>query len=187
MVILLLIFYGLFFELSNPGAVVPGGIGGIFIIMAFFRFQTLPINWAGFALIIFALILFALEIKITSFGVLTIGGVISMILGSIMLIDSPIPALQISLSVIIPAVIFTAGFIIFAMWLYYKAQLRKPHTGEEGLVGEVGKAKSKISGEGEVWVQGELWRATSDEPIKKGDKVRVISVDGLMKKVEKTI
>ena len=178
-IFMMLGFYGIFFEFSNPGALVPGIIGGIFIILALFSFQTLPINWAGVALIIFAMILFILEIKVISYGGLTIGGIVAMVLGSIMLIDSPIPALQVSLSVIIPAVLLTASFFIISMYLYYKAQQMKPMTGMEGLIGDVGTARTDIDNQGEVNIHGEIWKAFSDEPISAGESVEIVSVSGL--------
>lgn len=178
-IFMMLGFYGIFFEFSNPGALFPGVLGGIFIILALFSFQTLPINWAGVALIIFAMILFILEIKVISYGGLTIGGIVAMVLGSIMLIDSPIPALQVSLSVIIPAVLLTASFFIISMYLYYKAQQMKSMTGMEGLIGDVGTARTDIDNQGEVNIHGEIWKAFSDEPISAGESVEIVSVSGL--------
>ena len=185
-IFMMLGFYGIFFELSNPGALVPGIVGGIFIILALFSFQTLPINWAGVALIIFAMILFILEVKVISYGGLTIGGVVAMVLGSIMLIDSPIPALQVSLSVIIPVVILTASLFVISMYLYYQALHMKPVTGMEGLVGEVGTARTDIENQGKVNIQGEIWNAFSDEPISAGESVEVVSVSGLKLKILKS-
>lgn len=185
-IFMMLGFYGIFFELSNPGALVPGIVGGIFIILALFSFQTLPINWAGVALIIFAMILFILEVKVISYGGLTIGGVVAMVLGSIMLIDSPIPALQVSLSVIIPVVILTASLFVISMYLYYQALQMKPITGMEGLVGEVGTARTDIENQGKVNIQGEIWNAFSDEPIRAGESVEVVSVSGLKLKILKS-
>lgn len=185
-IFMMLGFYGIFFELSNPGALVPGILGGIFIILALFSFQTLPINWAGVALIIFAMILFILEVKVISYGGLTIGGIVAMVLGSIMLIDSPIPALQVSLSVIIPVVLMTAAFFVISMYLYYKALKMKSITGMEGLVGELGTARTDIENQGKVNIQGEIWNAFSDEPISAGESVEVVSVSGLKLKILKS-
>ena len=180
-------FYGLFFEFSNPGSLVPGILGGIFIILALFSFQTLPINWAGVALILFAIILFILEIKVISYGGLTLGGIVSMVLGSIMLIDSPIPAMRVSLTMIIPVVFFTAAFFLISMYLYYKAQKRKPTTGKQGLIGETGVARSDVGAAGKINIHGEIWNAFSDEPISAGESVEVISVEGLKIKIKKKI
>ncbi len=178
-------FYGIFFELSNPGALVPGILGGIFILLALFSFQTLPINWAGFALILFALILFILEIKVVSYGGLTIGGIVAMTLGSIMLIDSPVPAMKVSLSMIIPLVLFTATFFLFSMYLYYKAQKRKPFTGIEGFIGAIGTARTDVNKSGKINIHGEIWSAYSDEAVASGESVEVISVTGLKVKIKK--
>jgi len=176
---------GLAMELYNPGTIVPGVVGGICIILAFFSMQTLPINYSGIALILFSVILFLLEIKVPSYGILSIGGVISLILGGIFLIDSPAPYLQISKSVIISVAVFSALFIAFVLRYVVKAQRSKVKTGDEGLVGMTAKVKEKIDPEGMVFVAGALWKATADEPIEKGEKVTVTEVDGMSVKVEK--
>jgi membrane-bound serine protease (ClpP class) len=175
---------GLYFELSNPGAVFPGIIGGISLILAFFAFQTLPVNYAGILLIILALILFILEIKVTSFGMLTVGGVISLILGSLMLFDtSAAPFARLSLEVLIPVVSITSACCIAIVYLAIRAYRRKPATGREGIVGEVGIAKSAIDPEGKVFVHGEYWNALSDEAIPAGTAVKVVEVKGSALKV----
>jgi len=120
--------YGVFFELSNPGAILPGVVGGIFLILAFYALQMLPINFAGLALILFAIILFIAEIKVVSHGLLAVGGVISLLLGSLMLIESPTEYMRISLSVIIPAVLVSAAFFFFAVTMAIRARLAKPTT-----------------------------------------------------------
>ncbi|MFQ5772434.1 MAG: nodulation protein NfeD [bacterium] len=188
-ILLMLGIYGLFFELSNPGSIFPGVVGAIFLILAFFALQTLPVNYAGLLLIILAIILFILEVKITSYGLLTIGGIIAMILGSLMLVEQPPnnfqPVLSISMSLIITFVAITAAFFIFAFSLAFKTHLKKVTTGTAGIIGEKGVAQTKISPEGKVNVHGEIWKAMSDQKIKKGEKIRVVSVDGLTLKVEK--
>lgn len=176
---------GLYFEFSNPGAIVPGVVGGICLILAFFAFQALPINYAGLALMALALILFVLELYITSHGVLAIGGVVSLLLGSLMLIDSEVPYMQISLSVIIPVVICTAAFFIFALYFALKAQKRKVTTGDKGLVGEIATVKDMLDGQGTVFVHGEYWRALGTEDFPKGTKVKIIDIDGMVLKVDK--
>jgi len=184
--LMLLGFYGLFFELTNPGAVFPGVLGGIFLILAFYAFQTLPVNYAGLLLIILAIILFILEIKIVSHGVLTIGGVISMLLGSLMLFESPGPFMKLSLALILPAVIMTALFFTIVLGLAYKAHKRRPVTGSEGLVGLEGLANTDVTKEGgRVSLHGEIWSAYSDEPVSKGEKIVVESVSGLRVKVRR--
>jgi membrane-bound serine protease (ClpP class) len=184
--LMLLGFYGIFFELTNPGSIFPGVIGAIFLILAFYSFQTLPINYAGLLLIIFGIILFILEIKIISHGLLTIGGIISMIIGSLMLFESPAPFLRISIYIVLPAVIFTALFFTVTLRLAYKAYKSKPVTGSEGLVGEEGLARTDIAKDGGmVSVHGEIWSAYSDDSISKGEKIVVDSVSNLKIKVSK--
>ncbi|RMF69550.1 MAG: nodulation protein NfeD [Calditrichaeota bacterium] len=188
-ILMMLGIYGLFFELSNPGAIFPGVVGAIFLILAFYALQTLPVNYAGLLLILLGVILFILEVKITSYGLLTIGGIISMILGSLMLIEQPpdnfAPALSISLSLILTVVALTAAFFLFAFGMAFKTHRKKVTTGPEGITGEIGVAQTKIAPEGTVSVHGEIWKAFSDEPIKKGEKIRVRGVEGLRLKVEK--
>jgi len=176
---------GLYFELSNPGAIFPGVIGGISLILAFFAFRMLPINYAGVLLILLGVILFIAEIKVASYGLLTVGGLVSLALGSIMLFESPIPALRASLSVIIPTILVTAAFLVFAVTLALRAQMAKPATGSEGLIGEIGIARIQLDPEGNVFVHGELWNAYSDTAIEEGEKIRVLKTDGLKLKVEK--
>jgi membrane-bound serine protease (ClpP class) len=175
---------GLYFELSNPGAIFPGIIGGISLILAFFAFQTLPVNYAGILLIILALILFILEIKVTSFGMLTVGGVISLILGSLMLFDTgAAPFARLSFEVLIPVVSITSACCIAIVYLAIRAYRSKPATGREGIVGEVGTVKSAIDPEGKVFVHGEYWNALSDEAIPAGTEVKVVEVMGSTLKV----
>ncbi len=186
-ILMLLGFYGLFFELTNPGSLFPGVIGGICLILAFYAFQTLPVNYAGLLLIILALILFILEVKITSHGILTIGGIISMIIGSLMLFESPAPFMKLSLTLILPAVFITTLFFSVTLGLAFKAQRRKPVTGVEGLIGEHGVADTDISrDDGMVSLHGERWSAYSDEPIAKGTRIIVDAVSGLKVKVRKS-
>lgn len=183
--LMLIGFYGIFFELTNPGAIFPGVIGALSLILALYSFQTLPVNYAGLLLIVFAIILFILEIKVTSFGLLTIGGVISMLIGSLMLFDSPLPFFKVSLRVILPAVIITTLFFSLTVWLAVKAYRRKPVTGSEGLLGLEGEARTDIHQKGQVFIHGELWSAWSDEPIKTGEKVIVEKVEDLKLKVKR--
>lgn len=184
-ILLMLGIYGIFFELSNPGAILPGVVGGIFLILAFYALQMLPVNFAGLALILFAIILFIAEIKVVSHGLLAVGGVISLFLGSLMLIESPAEYMRISLSVIIPAVIVSAAFFIFAVTMAIRARLKRPTTGMEGLVGEIGWAETNLSPEGKVLIHGEFWNATCDQYIEKGNKVEVIGMENLKLKVKK--
>ena len=186
-ILMLLGFYGLFFELTNPGAIFPGVIGGICLILAFYAFQTLPVNYAGLLLIILAIILFILEVKIVSHGVLTIGGVIAMIIGSLMLFETPGPFVRLSLYLILPAVMVTALFFSLTIGLALKAHKRKPVTGKEELVGMEGVARTDITPQGGMAsLHGELWAAYSEERIAKDNKVVVESVSGLKLKVHKS-
>jgi membrane-bound serine protease (ClpP class) len=185
-ILMLLGFYGLFFELTNPGTLFPGVIGGICLILAFYAFQTLPVNYAGLLLIILAVILFILEVKIISHGILAIGGVISMTIGSLMLFDSPAPFMKISLALVLPAVLVTAAFFTLTLSLALKAYKSKPVTGREGLIGETGIADTDITQNGGMAsLQGERWSAYSDMHISKGDRILVEDVKGLTIKVRK--
>ncbi len=187
-ILLMLGIYGLFFELYNPGALFPGIIGGICLILAFYSMHTLPVNYAGLALIILSIILFLLEIKIVSHGALTIGGVISLFLGSMMLIDTDsfLEAMEISMELIIFIVVLTSAFFIFAITLGIKAQRKKPTTGTEGLIGEIGKTVTKLSPSGEITVHGEFWKAECLEgEIEEGANVKVVLVQNLKLKVKK--
>jgi membrane-bound serine protease (ClpP class) len=184
-ILLMLGIYGIFFELSSPGAILPGVVGGIFLILAFYALQMLPVNYAGLALIFFGIILFIAEIKVVSHGLLAVGGVISLFLGSMMLFRSPVEYMRVSLSVIIPAVLVSAAFFIFAVTRAINARLKKPTTGIEGLIGEVGIASTSIAPEGKVAIHGEFWNATSEQNIEKGEKVQVVGVKNLKLNVKK--
>lgn len=174
--------YGLLFELYNPGAILPGVVGVIAIILAFYSLHTLPVNYAGLALIVVGIILFILELKIVSHGLLGIGGTVALLLGSIMLIDteSTLEFATLSLSVVLSTVIFTALFFIFAIGMGIRAQRRKPVTGVEGIVGETGEALTKLNPNGQVRVHGEIWNATSAQGvIAAGSRVTVRGVNDL--------
>jgi len=177
--LLLIGLAGLYFEFSTPGAILPGVIGGISLLLAFFGLSTLPVNYTGVLLILFSIILFIAEIKIMSHGMLTVGGVISLALGSFMLFDTPEPALRISLQVLIPAVLVASGFFIVVIWLAIKAQMRKHYSGTETMADGRGEASTDIDGKGKIFYQGEYWTAESDQFIPKGANVRIKKVDGL--------
>ena len=171
---------GIFFELSTPGAILPGVLGGISLILAFFAFQSLPINWAGLLLILFGLALLVAEIKIVSHGILTIGGVVSMVLGSMMLYDAPETGLRISWLVIIPTVGAMAGLVIAAVSMGLRALYRPASTGAAGMMGQVGVVKRALDPEGQVLIDGELWQAVAEDgPVAAGEMVRVARMDGL--------
>ena len=183
-ILLLVGLAGLYFELSTPGAILPGVIGGISLLLAFFGLSTLPVNYTGILLIIFGVILFIAEIKIMSHGMLTVGGIISLVMGSLLLFDRTDPALRISLQVLIPAVVVASAFFMVVIWLAIKAQLRKHFSGAEAMINAEAEAVTDIVGEGEVFLKGEYWKAISDRPIKKGAKVKIIKIDGLSLNVE---
>jgi membrane-bound serine protease (ClpP class) len=184
-ILMMLGIYGIFFELSNPGTILPGVVGAIFIILAFFSLQYLPINYAGLLLILLALILFIAEIKITSYGLLTVGGAISLFLGSIMLIDTPAQFFRISWTIIIPTVLVTVLFFVFAVGMGLRAQRKKPVSGKEASLGAVGVARTDIDPVGKVFLEGELWTAHAKTPIRQGEKVRVLGMEHMRIEVER--
>ena len=181
-VLFLLGLYGLLFEIYNPGAIFPGIVGVIAIVLALYSMNTLPVNYAGLALIVFGVVLFLLEIKITSHGLLTVGGIVSLLVGSVMLInpESSLEVIAISWGVIIPAILCTALFFLLAVGLGIRAQRRKPVTGVEGIVGEPGETVTALSPAGQVRVHGELWNAvTTGDTLPAGCPITVVSVRGL--------
>jgi len=185
-VLMMLGMLGLFFELSNPGVILPGVIGGISLILAFFAFQSLPINYAGLLLILFGIVLLVAEIKIVSHGILAIGGMVSMSLGSLMLFDSPEVGFRVSWWVIAPTVGATAGLFLFVVAAGVRALGRPPATGAEGLVGKTATVRERLGPEGQVMVLGEIWRAVAEgEPLEPGAQVRIVAVDGLTLRVAK--
>lgn len=176
-ILMILGFYGLLFEFTHPGIGFPGIAGTISIILGFYGLHTLPTNYAGLALIILGIILFIAETQVTSFGLLTLGGITCMFLGSVILIDSPYEFMRISIKVILPLVLATAGITVFLTSIVLKAHLKKVAVGKEGLIGETAEVLEDISGTGKVFVHGEIWQAKSNELIKKGEEVEVIGFD----------
>jgi membrane-bound serine protease (ClpP class) len=186
-VLMMLGMLGLFFELSNPGVVLPGVIGGISLILAFFAFQSLPINYAGLLLILFGIALLVAEIKIVSHGILAMGGIVAMALGSLMLFDSPELGFRISWWVVGPTVGATAGLFLFVVAVGMRALARRPMLGTSGLMGEIAVARGALAQEGQVAVHGELWNAIAEgDPVADGASVRIVSVEGLTLRVVKT-
>src|SRR5437667_1704380 len=178
---------GLTIELWSPGAVLPGVAGGLCLLLAFFAFQILPVNYAGLLLILFGLLLLVLELKITSYGLLTAGGLASLTFGSMILMDSSEPDPQLSLRFVLPIVLGLGGIGIFLTRLALASQRRGPVTGAAGMIGEVGKALTAIEPgkTGRVATHGETWTAIAEEPIAEGDRVLVTRVDGLTLTVRK--
>jgi len=173
--------YGIFFEIYNPGAIFPGVLGGISLILAAYSFQMLPVNWAGIALILLAVVMFLLEIKVVSHGLLSIGGVISLFLGSIMLFDDPTEYVSVSISLIITVVVLTTIFFLVIISLGIKAQYKKVSIGNSAMLEEKGVVISEIKPgkAGKVKVRGEIWRAVSDVEIKEGEEIKIEKVDSL--------
>ncbi len=185
-ILMTMAIYGIIFELSNPGSVFPGVIGGLALILALASFAVLEVNVAGLLLIGFSLILFIADIKVPSHGVLTAGGIASFVLGSLLLTERQAPFLRISLTLIFTMALLTTAFFAFAVGAGLRAQRQKIQTGREGLVGAVGVARSQLAPEGTVFVQGEIWTAESvDGVIPAGGRVRVVRVDGLRLRVRK--
>lgn len=180
-ILMLLGFYGLLFEVTHPGFGVPGIVGVISLILAFYAFQALPVNYAGLALILLGIVLLIAEIKVTSFGLLALGGIVCLLLGSLMLFESPHSFLRVSVSVVLPFVLAAAGLTLFLGGAVLRAHRRKVSTGVEGLIGEIGTAE----GTDQIFVHGEVWKAMSAEPLRKGDRVEVTGIDRLTLRVRK--
>jgi len=180
-ILMLIGLAGIYFELSSPGAILPGIIGGISLILAFFAFQTLPVNYAGVALILLAVILFFAEIKVPSYGLLTVGGIISMVFGSLLLFRTPELYAQVSLGVILPITVFFAAFFTLCVYLVVKVHRTAPSTGAESLVGEKAHVYAwTADGTGKVFTHGEYWNARGPATIKPGDIVEVERVEGMV-------
>jgi membrane-bound serine protease (ClpP class) len=182
--LLLLGMLGIYFELSHPGAILPGVLGGISLLLALFALSVLPVNYAGILLIILAVVFFIAEVKVTSYGLLALAGLVSFILGSLMLIDSPFPALRVSLSVILPSAVVAAAVIIFLLARVLRSHRAQPVTGGEGIIGEIGEATADLDPKGKVFVHGEYWDAHAAGPIKAGSAVRIVKVQGRQLEVE---
>ncbi|MDD5678991.1 MAG: nodulation protein NfeD [Kiritimatiellae bacterium] len=185
-ILLMLGLMGLYFELSNPGAIFPGVVGTISLILAFFAFQTLSVNYAGILLIVLAVVLFIVDIKAATHGALTVGGLVAMVIGSLMLFNNnPDPAMRVSLQVIIPVVLVTGAFFALGVWLSLKAMVRQPVSGAQGLIGQEGDARTVITRDsGSVFVAGAHWNAVADMDIPSGRRVKVVAVRQMTLKVE---
>ena len=177
---------GLYFELSHPGAIFPGVIGGLCLILAIYAFQMLPVNFVGILLMALAVIFFILEIKVTSYGMLSVAGTIALFLGGLMLYKESDYGIRVSLGVLVPAVGAVSVFFAVVAGLAFKAQVAGARTGLSGMIGEIGIVKQAIDPEGKVAVHGELWKARADAVLAAGQTVRVVAVDGLTMTVEAT-
>lgn len=183
--LMLMAIYGIIGELSNPGAILPGVVGGIALILALYMAAILPVNVAGLALIALAILLFIADIYAASHGVLTAGGVIAFLIGAVMLFNKAEPGFRLALSYIIPGVVVTALFFIFVVGAGLRAQLWPVRAGREAMIGETGRAISRIDANGgKVFVEGEYWNAVSDVPIESGQAVEIVAVTGLLLKVK---
>jgi membrane-bound serine protease (ClpP class) len=172
---------GLTIELWSPGAILPGIVGGVSLLLAFFALQLLPFNYAGLLLILLGLLLLGLEIKVTSYGLLTAGGLVSLVFGSMILMDSSVPELQLSLWVVLPVVVGFTGIAAILVRLGVKAMRQPPTTGEAGMIDRIGEALTAIGpdAQGRVAIHGEIWQATAPEAIPQGAAVQIVKIDGL--------
>ena len=187
-ILMMLGFYGLLFEFTHPGVVFPGVAGAACLILAFFGLQVLPTNYAGVALIVLAIGMFIAEIKVTSYGLLTLGGVIALFFGSLILFSSPYDFMRVSMPVVLSFTLATMAVASFLTLIVIRSRRRHVVTGAEGLLGEHGEVKSWDGGRGKVFVHGETWDAGCRDPLARGDRVEVESVEGMtlvVKRVEK--
>jgi len=182
--LMLLGLVGIYFELSHPGAILPGVLGGVALLLALFALSVLPVNYVGVLLILLGISFFVLEVKVVSYGLLTVAGLVSFIFGSLMLIRSPFPALRVGLAVVLPTALAVAFVVIFLLARVLRSYRRQPLTGAKGLAGEFGEAAVALEPSGKVFVHGEYWEAISRAPIPKGARVRVVKVVGLLLEVE---
>jgi len=185
--LLLVGFLGIFFELAHPGVILPGVVGGISLILAFFALQTLPVNYAGVLMILLAIILFIAELKIVTHGLLAVGGTIALLLGSLLLFPSREPYLRLSWATLLSTVGLIALFFGVVVVKVVEAHKPRPITGREGMLGERGVAETDLAPEGKVLVRGEYWNAQSLEPVKKGERVEVTALEGLRLTVRKVV
>lgn len=177
---------GLYFELSNPGAILPGVVGAICLILAFFALSVLPVNYAGIALILLAVVFFIAEIKVVSYGLLTVGGLVSLVLGSLMLFKSADPAIRVSKDVIFSVTLFAAAVVAFLLWMVVRVHRSRVTTGAEGLVSKLAEARTDLDPRGKVFVWGEIWNAVADSRVTAGQSVEITAVDGMTLHVRPT-
>jgi membrane-bound serine protease (ClpP class) len=176
---------GLGTEISHPGLLFPGILGLICLILFLFASQIIPVNWAGVLLILVAIGLFVAEVKVASYGLLTVGGIVAMILGAMMLVDAPVPEMRVPLRTLVPGAVAMAAFTVALVRLVIRAQRMRATTGPEGMVGQAGLAETALEPEGWVVVQGERWRARAEEAVKAGEAVKVVAMEGLRLRVRK--
>jgi membrane-bound serine protease (ClpP class) len=184
-ILMMLGVWGLFFELQNPGSILPGIVGAVCLILGLYSLQTFPLNLAGALLLVLALVLFLLETQVPSHGLLAAGGVVATVLGALMLFESPEPALRVSLRVILPLAIVSGVLFAVAAGMSARTLRRRPTTGREGMIGLVGTAATDLSPKGTVDVRGELWNATAEGPVGTGEAVEVLAVEGMALRVRR--
>ncbi len=182
--LLLLGVVGIYFELSHPGVVLPGVLGGVALLLALFALSVLPVNYVGVLLILLGIAFFVLEVKVASYGLLTVAGLVSFVLGSLMLVRSPFPALRVGLAVVLPTAVAVAFVVIFLLSRVLRSHRQRPITGAEGLLGEIGEVAAALEPDGKVFVHGEYWDAHARSPLRVGEQVRVVRVDGKHLEVE---
>ncbi len=186
LILMTIAIYGIIFELSNPGSIFPGMVGGIALILALFSFAILPVNTAGIVLIVFAAALFIADVLIPEYGILSVGGVVAFIIGALILFDTPSPVFRVSIALIITMALASFAFVTFAVGAVVRAQKARIVTGSQAMVGQVTEARTDISPKGKVFLEGTLWNAVTDgEPVNKGELVRVVDVEGLTLHVRK--
>lgn len=183
-ILMMLGTYGLIYELANPGLILPGIVGAICLILAFYAFSVLPVSYAGIALVLLAMVLFVAEIMVSGFGLLAAGGVVSLILGSIMLNNTGVPFAEISWAVMIPVTMLSIAFAVLAGYMAVAAYRKKPVSGKRGMIGLVFRLEEALDPEGHVHLEGEMWTARAPVPVSAGARVRVTGFEGLTVLVE---
>ena len=183
-ILLMIGLAGLYFEFSHPGAIFPGVVGGICLVLAFFAMQTLPVNYAGILLIVLAIIFFIMELKIASYGLLSVAGMVALLLGSLMLFSGEGPESRVAWSVFVPTLLVVGGFFVAIAFLVMRAQVARPAMGASGMVGKIALAKTPLAPRGKVAIHGELWNAVASAPVAAGAAVRIVKATGLLLEVE---
>lgn len=185
-ILMLIAIYGIIFELQNPGSVFPGVVGGIALILALFSFAVLPVNLTGVLLIVLGIALLVTDVFLPGHGILTVGGLIAFVSGSLILFETGSPVFRISVTLVVTMAVVTGAFFLFAVGAGIRAQKAKVVTGKEGMIGQVAEARTDIAPKGKVFAEGSWWNAvTEGEPIKKGELVRITGMDKLLLKVKK--
>ncbi|MCK4841622.1 MAG: nodulation protein NfeD [Methylococcales bacterium] len=182
-ILLMIGIYGLVFEFSNPGSIVPGTVGGICLLLALYALQLLPVNYAGMGLILLGIALMTAESFVPSFGILGLGGVVAFVIGSVIFMDTDVPGFGIDLGLVAGFALSSAVFFIIAIGLLLKSRHSLIVSGKEEMLGSVGIVQDDFSGTGRVRIHSENWRASCEQPLHKNEKVRVTAIDGLILRV----